>query len=86
MEPLLRAGDWVGVRLEQRFRRGDLVVAEIGLGGEVVVKRFGGVRDGWLQLQSVNPDHDHIVVRADQGRVRGLVWGLWRPPEAANGA
>lgn len=79
MSPLLRDGDYVGVRLGQEYRRGDVVIAEVGPEHEAVVKVYAGADDDWLFLNSANPDHEHLNLPADQARIVGVALGAWRP-------
>ncbi len=81
MSPLLRDGDYVGVRLGDDYRRGDVVVAEIGPEHEAVVKVYaGGDEDEAIVfLNSANPLHEHLVLPADDARIVGVALGAWRP-------
>lgn len=81
MSPLLRDGDYVGVRLGEDYRRGDVVVAEIGPEHEAIVKVYaGGDEDeAVVFLNSANPLHEHLVLPADDARIVGVALGAWRP-------
>lgn len=78
MEPLLRHGDLVGVRETETPQPGDIVVAQLLSGGEVLVKLYTGMESGLLVLQSINPEHGAVVAAPESMIVRGVAWGLWR--------
>lgn len=63
------------------YRKGDLVVASVDLDGTpgMVVKRFGGQRQGTITLQSAHPAHPDIQGEAkSEIQIRALVRHVWR--------
>lgn len=79
LEPTLRHGDWVGVRLGAPYRPGDIVVAELGDRREVVVKVYAGEVSGFLVLNSINPAHAPVIAKLGEAEIVGPAWGAWRP-------
>lgn len=80
MEPLLRDGDLVGVRLGEDYQVGDVVVAVAGY-GECLLKVYAGVleEEQLIILTSVNQDHPPVVERLGEIEVQGVAYGLLRP-------
>lgn len=77
MEPLLRDGDLVGVRLHEDYEVGDVVVAVAGA-GECIIKVFGGLVNGLVVLNSANLAHPPVVGAPDQLDIQGVAYGLLR--------
>lgn len=61
MEPLYRKGDVIIVSPETTIRKGDRVVAKT-TDGQVMVKELKRQTTSKIELKSINPDHDDIVL------------------------
>jgi len=80
MEPMLREGDWVGVRLEEDMPRyGDIAVFRNGWSHEVQIKVWGGIRGEEATLLSLNPTHGPVHRRLGELQILGVAYGLLRP-------
>lgn len=79
MEPLLRDGDWVGVRLHEMPRVGDIAVFRNGWHDEVQIKGWGGEFGDEAVLRSVNPRYGLVRHPMAQLDVLGVAVGLLRP-------
>lgn len=79
MEPMLRRGDWIGVRLEEYYRDGDIVILEMGPQAEVLIKVYAGVTaEGQRVFASLNPQYPPMVLHDRDHEVRGIAYGFWR--------
>lgn len=79
MEPMLRRGDWIGVRLEEYYRDGDVVILEMGPQAEVLIKVYAGeTAEGQSVFASLNPQYPPLVLRDRDHEVRGVAYGMWR--------
>jgi len=76
MEPTLREGECVAVRVQHTAEDGDIVVARVG--AELVLKRLRRSPHG-TTLQSDNPAYATIPVAAGELAVEGVVTCSWRP-------
>lgn len=74
MEPLYRKGDVLVVSRDATVRRGDRVVVRTRK-GEVMAKELARKTSGKLELKSLNPDHDDLVLSA--GDVSWMARILW---------
>ena len=80
MSPLLDDGDIIGLRREEEYRTGDVVVAQ-DLRSEVVhVKVWGGLDEhyGVAFLNSVNPAFEVIRLKVQDISILGVAYGLFR--------
>lgn len=64
MEPDMKQGDVVIVRLQPEAESGDTIIAQVD-GNEATCKKFRFV-DGGIILQSMNPKYDPMFFSADQ--------------------
>ena len=78
MTPLFHDGDTILVRLGPDVRRDSVIVARRPDNG-YVVKRVGRVRAQVIELVSLNPAYEPIVVRRDPNTVLGTVIMRWCP-------
>ena len=78
MTPLFHDGDTILVRLGPEARRDSVIVARRPHSG-YVVKRVGRVRSRAIELVSVNPTYEPIVVRREPTTVLGTVVMRWCP-------
>lgn len=65
MEPLYRNGDIIVVSPEGNIRKGDRVVAKT-IDGQVMVKELSRKTTTKIELKSLNPDHDDIILESSQ--------------------
>jgi phage repressor protein C with HTH and peptisase S24 domain len=65
MEPLYRNGDIIVVSPESNIRKGDRVVAKT-IDGQVMVKELSRKTTSKIELKSLNPDHDDIILESSQ--------------------
>ncbi len=65
MEPLYRNGDIIVVSPEGNIRKGDRVVAKT-IDGQVMVKELSRKTTTKIELKSLNPDHDDIILEPSQ--------------------
>lgn len=81
MEPLIRSGDMVLVRVDGQAAVGTMVVARDPEHG-YVVKEVGRLTSAWMELRSLNPGFPTIRVPSAGGAVLGRVVLRWREGEA----
>jgi phage repressor protein C with HTH and peptisase S24 domain len=74
MEPLYRKGDVLVVSRDATVRRGDRVVVRTRK-GEVMAKELMRKTAGKVELKSLNPDHDNLILPA--GDVSWMARILW---------
>ncbi len=65
MEPLYRHGDIIVVSPEKNIRKGDRVVAKT-TDGQVMVKELIRQTTSKIELKSITPDHDNIILEPSQ--------------------
>jgi phage repressor protein C with HTH and peptisase S24 domain len=65
MKPRLQDKDWVVADLDSQVKNGDLVVVELD-NEEIMVKKYRKKREGFIILESYNPDHEPIIVKPEQ--------------------
>ena len=82
MTPLFHDGDTILVRLGPAVRRDSVIVARRPDNG-YVVKRVGRVRGRAIELLSLNPAYEPIVVQRDPNTVLGTVIMRWCPHDGA---
>lgn len=82
MMPFLHAGDTLLVRVGAPPSRGNVVVARTADDG-YVVKRVGRLLARSIELVSLNPDFEPVVVPRDDGSVLGTVVLHWCPHKVA---
>lgn len=78
MSPLMHTGDTVLVRVGAQVARDTVVLARVPDAG-FVVKRVGRATRSSLELLSLNPAFDPIVVPREEGTVVGTVVLRWCP-------
>ena len=78
MTPLFHDGDTILVRLGSDARRDAVIVARRPDNG-YVVKRVGRMRGQTIELVSLNPAYEPIVVRREHTTVLGTVIRRWCP-------
>ena len=64
MKPRLQNKDWVVADLDASVKNGDLVVAELK-NDEIMVKKYRKKREGFVILESYNPDYEPIIVKPE---------------------
>jgi len=64
MKPRLQNKDWVVADLDASVHNGDLVVVELK-NDEVMVKKYRKTREGFVILESYNPDYEPIIVKPE---------------------
>jgi phage repressor protein C with HTH and peptisase S24 domain len=65
MEPLYRNGDIIVISPQDNIRRGDRVVVKT-IDGQVMVKELSSKTTTKIELKSINPDHDDIILEPSQ--------------------
>lgn len=74
MEPLYRNGDIIVVSPEGSIRKGDRVVTKTK-DGQVMVKELIRQTTSKIELRSINPDHDDIILESSQ--IEWIARVLW---------
>lgn len=74
MEPLYRNGDIIVVSPEGNIRKGDRVIAKTS-DGQVMVKELSRKTTSKIELKSLNPDHDDIIL--EQSQTEWIARVLW---------
>jgi len=64
MKPRLQNKDWVVADLDSSVHNGDLVVVELS-NEEIMVKKYRQKREGYIILESYNPDYEPIIVKPE---------------------
>ncbi len=65
MKPRLQNKDWVVADLDSSVQNGDLAVVELS-NEEIMVKKYRKKREGYIILESYNPDYEPIVVKPEE--------------------
>ena len=77
MRPLLRPRDVILIQLDAHPAVDDIVVARRADDG-YVVKRVAGIRANGLELESLNPEYESILISAGERPVLGTVVARFR--------
>ena len=64
MKPRLQNKDWVVADLDASVKNGDLVVVELK-NDEIMVKKFRKKKEGFVVLESYNPDYEPIIIKPE---------------------
>jgi len=64
MKPRLQDGDWVVADLDTSVHNGDLAVVELS-NEEIMVKKYHKKREGYIILESYNPDCEPLIVKPE---------------------
>ena len=64
MKPRLQNKDWVVADLDASVKNGDLVVVELK-NDEIMVKKFRKKKEGFIVLESYNPDYEPIIIKPE---------------------
>ncbi|MEO2082925.1 MAG: S24 family peptidase [Desulfurobacteriaceae bacterium] len=65
MKPRLQNKDWVVADLDSSVQNGDLAVVELS-NEEIMVKKYRKKKEGYIILESYNPDYEPIVVKPEE--------------------
>jgi SOS-response transcriptional repressor LexA len=80
--PLVLPGDFVAVRRTSAAEVGELVVAEVG--DSTMLKRYGGIKEGKIHLEPINPDYP--IIKADGNvKIVGVVTWIHRTANVVRG-